>query len=66
MRTNCSPRNSARKVQPTPQSPQVVITTRSGLPIFLTAFSCKVAVGQARTQREQAMHLLGSKSKSGF
>ena len=40
----------------------MVTTARSGLPMSLTAFSCKVAVGQACTQAPHETHSLDRKS----
>src|SRR5262245_34408758 len=56
MRTSSSPRISALKAQPTPQYAQVVTTECSGLPISMTDFSFKVAVGQACTQAPHETH----------
>jgi hypothetical protein len=56
MRTTSSPRISALNEQPTPQSAQVVTTECSGWPISITAFSVRVAVGQAWTQAPQDTH----------
>src|ERR1700741_2202824 len=56
MRTTSLPRISALKLQPTPQYAQVVTTECSGVPISITDFSVRVAVGQAWTQAPQETH----------
>src|SRR5262245_16274218 len=58
MRTTSSPRISALKEQPTPQSAQVVTPECSGCPIWIRLFSVSVAVGQACTQAPHETHSL--------